>query len=238
MDEARRSRNDRRAGDGRELRDAARDQVEAVVAARRIRPVRTGKAAFGAARSRVHANVPSAIVRPAEAARALSRARSRRWRRGSVREQARVAVGRRGRRTTRPTASACRLPGEGGRAPGASHSPPALERAAGPWRSAVLRDDVDDRADRAAAVERALRSADHFDALDLACAEVREVHEAAERVLRDAVDEHERVVGLAAAREDRRQRAAAARGEHRQPGHEPQRIGDRLDLVRARSPRA
>ena len=86
-------------------------------------------------------------------------------------------------------------------------------------------------ADGAAAVQRALRPTDDFDALDLPVPKCATSHEAAERVLRDAVDDHEGVVRLAAAREDRRQRAAAARGQHRSPARTAG-FGDRVHLSR------
>ena len=96
--------------------------------------------------------------------------------------------------------------------------PPPSSDADAVGRAAVPRDDADDRADGIRSVERALRSANDFDPLDVGDRQVREVEAAAERVGLHAVDEHERVVRFAAAREDARQRAAAAVGNDRQPG--------------------
>ena len=62
---------------------------------------------------------------------------------------------------------------------------------------------------------------------------MRGIEAAAERVLRNAVDEHERVVGFAAAREERRHRAAAAVLDDAEAGREAQRVRDDLRLQRA-----
>ena len=55
---------------------------------------------------------------------------------------------------------------------------------------------------------------------------MREIETAAERIHLDAVDEDQRVVGLAAARERRSSGARAARSRHRHARHLPQRVGD------------
>lgn len=58
-----------------------------------------------------------------------------------------------------------------------------------------------DATNRAAAVERALRAANYLDALRTGGRQMGGVEGAAERVLRDAVNEDEGVVGFAATRE-------------------------------------
>ena len=59
--------------------------------------------------------------------------------------------------------------------------------------AAAARDDLDHAADRVGAVERALRSAHHFDALDVLQRHLRQIEAAAKRVGADAVDQDERV---------------------------------------------
>jgi hypothetical protein len=65
-------------------------------------------------------------------------------------------------------------------------------------RAAAARDDRDDAADRVGSVERALRSAQHLDALDILQRHLRQIEAAAERIGAHAVDEDEREVGFAA----------------------------------------
>ena len=96
----------------------------------------------------------------------------------------------------------------GGRAGGAPHVAAAgfdlrLRR----WLSAAACNHSDHAADRVGAVERALRSAQHLDALDILQRHLRQIEAAAERIGANPVDQDQRVVGFAAAREERRHRA-------------------------------
>ena len=84
---------------------------------------------------------------------------------------------------------------------------------------------------------RALRPAHDFDAIDAGGRQVRGVEPAAERVERHAVDQHERVVGFAAARKDRRDRAAAAICHQAEAGYQCAAVGGRSRSGARRDPR-
>ena len=92
--------------------------------------------------------------------------------------------------------------------------------------------DLHDAADRVGAVDRALRSAHDLDAIDVGERHLRQIEAAAERVGANAVDQHEREVRLAAAREQRRQRARSAAARDGEAGHGAQRRAKRRDLAR------
>ena len=96
----------------------------------------------------------------------------------------------------------------------------------------MLRDDVDDGADRVRAEECALGAAHDLDSFHLVRRQRREVEAAAEGVRLDAIDHHERVVRLAAAREQRRHGAAAAVARDGEARHQAKRIGNGLRLGR------
>ena len=87
----------------------------------------------------------------------------------------------------------------------------AFDRSRRVRRTALPRDNPNDRADGVRSVESALRPAHDFDPLDVGDRQMREVEAAAERIGLHAVNEHERVVRLAAARKDARQRARVRR---------------------------
>src|SRR5690606_16810062 len=75
----------------------------------------------------------------------------------------------------------------------------ALDTGRQPRGAAAGGDEVQDAADRTAAVEGALRSAYDFVPVDVGRGRMCRVEAAAQRVLRHAVDQHERVVRFAAA---------------------------------------
>ncbi len=100
-------------------------------------------------------------------------------------------------------------------------------------------DDVDDPAHGVGAVDRALRPAQDLDPLDVVERDRGEIElVAGGRGVVDAhaVDQHQRVPGLAAAQVHFRRAAGAAQFDHRDAGHRAQQIGNRgrrglLDLV-------
>ena len=77
-----------------------------------------------------------------------------------------------------------------------------------PWRTASLfGDDVDHTADRLRAIERALRAAQHFDALDIVGREIGKVigiRGVRWVVQRHAIHHHQRVVGVRATHKNTR----------------------------------
>ena len=111
----------------------------------------------------------------------------------------------------------------------------AFERGRCGRRSALPRRHLHDAADGVAAEQRALRPAHGLDLRDVAERQQREVEAAAERVHLQAVDEDERVVGLAAAREDGGQRAATARARDGESRQSTEGVGDRFELPRLES---
>ena len=100
-------------------------------------------------------------------------------------------------------------------------------------------DDVDHAAHGVGAVDRALRPAQDLDALDIVERDGREIEFAADgRRIVDAhaVDEHQRMAGVAAPQAHGGGSAGAARLGHGHPRHRPQHLGDRgrrrlLDLI-------
>ena len=107
--------------------------------------------------------------------------------------------------------------------------PPSRARRGG--ARAASRDDLHDGARGFRSEERALRSADDLDAVDVRNRQVPEVVAALDEIVgADTVDEHEGVLGIAPAREQGCHRPASAAAHDGQPRHEPQGVGDRLDL--------
>ena len=90
---------------------------------------------------------------------------------------------------------------------------------------------LDDAANGVGAEHGALRPPHHLDLVEAERGEMAEIEPAAEAVQLDAVDHHERVIGLAAARERRRHAAGASGRRHRHPRREPQRVGDHRELA-------
>src|SRR5207245_2506966 len=87
---------------------------------------------------------------------------------------------------------------------------------------ALLRDDVDDAADRVGAVERRLGPADHLDALDQVGRDVGQVGLSGRRALDpDAVDEDLDLVGVGAPDADVGELAEASRAADLDAGHGP-----------------
>ncbi len=77
------------------------------------------------------------------------------------------------------------------------------------------------------AVKAGLRTADHFDALDVLNGEVGEIEVAdADGIDRHAVDQHLEMIGLGAAHAHLREGAAPAALAHRHAGNGTQRVGD------------
>ncbi len=98
------------------------------------------------------------------------------------------------------------------------------------------RDDVDDAADRLAAPQRRLRSAQHFDAHVIARQQVGEVEAAAGRgriVELDAVDQHDCLVVLRAANAQLRGAAETSVARHGDARRSCEQIGDRQLLTGA-----
>ncbi len=101
--------------------------------------------------------------------------------------------------------------------------------------AALARDDVDDATDRIRSIERALRPAQHLDALDRRRRKHREVEIAAGVcgiVGANAVDQHQRLPGIAAAQADRRRRARPARLADVEARNGAQRIDQRGGIGR------
>jgi len=146
------------------------------------------------------------------------------------RRDARVAVARRPARRPAPAPRPARARGRERRARRGEAA--VLDGNAGPRRAAAARHHLHRPADRVAAEQRALGTADHLDPLDVGRRERGEVEAAAERVHLDPVHQHQREVGVAAAREDRRHASPAAVARDREPLHPAQRVGDRLRLAR------
>ena len=99
---------------------------------------------------------------------------------------------------------------------------------------AGLGDQVDDAADRLAAVHRAHRAAHDLDAVEVLGQQMREIGRAigSRRIVDgDAVDQHQHMVGIGAADEDRRLRARPARLLHRDAGHGLQHLARRPQLA-------
>ena len=78
------------------------------------------------------------------------------------------------------------------------------------WLAAAASHDLDHAADRIRSIERALRAAQHLDAINILQRHLREIEAAAERIGANAVDENQRVVGFTTAREERRHRSGTA----------------------------
>jgi hypothetical protein len=119
---------------------------------------------------------------------------------------------------------------------------PAVEAAAFDRLRRVARrrapgDHLHHRSDRVRSVQRRLTAAHDLEAIDLRRRHAAEVELAAARVDAHAVDQHQVVVRLAAAREQRRQRALTAGALDVEAGHHPQHIpqraaAERLDVRR------
>src|SRR4030095_9953364 len=96
----------------------------------------------------------------------------------------------------------------------------------------LLRDDVDDAADRVGAVERRLRPTDDLDAVDQVGRDVGEVGLPRRRALDpDAVDEDLNLVGVGAADADVGNLADAARAADLDAGHGAKEIFHGLEVV-------
>ena len=109
----------------------------------------------------------------------------------------------------------------------------ALEQSGGAERAAAARHELHHAADRVRAVDRALRSPDDLDPIQIEQRQVGGVVAAAHVVQADAVDHDQREIALAAAGEDRRHGAAAAAAGHGESGHRSQGILRAFELPRA-----
>ena len=82
-------------------------------------------------------------------------------------------------------------------------------------------EDLHDSGHGIGSIENARWSTHDLDAFDVVQCEQAEIERATRIIERDAVDEHLRVIALAAAREERRRRAIRAGLHDRHPGHLP-----------------